>query len=254
MWIRDYLWTLAHGDGVPGCPMPVTRCTVPSPPPKVYLVLELMDQDLSSLMRSRVNGLSGIVLRSYLHQMLDALSYCHGHRVLHRDLKPRHVLVSRDMQTVKLSGFSLSRCFSLPLHTYTHEVVTLWYRAPEVLLGDMHYGPALDVWSLGCIFAEMATKRVLFPGDSEIDELFKIFRLLGTPDERNWPGVAALPDWSDVFPPWRPQPLGTALGPALDSEALDLLAKMLRHDPSERIPAKAALQHPYFASLEAQEA
>lgn len=126
----------------------------------------------------------------------------------------------------KLADFGLARAFNMPMRAYTHEVVTLWYRAPEILLGTKFYGTGMDIWSLGCIFAEMVIaffscqsqcivipffyiflnlqimKRSLFPGDSEIDQLYRIFRTLGTPDEDNWPGVTQLPDYKGKFPKW----------------------------------------------------
>lgn len=124
--------------------------------------------------------------------------------------------------------------------------MTLWYRAPEVLLGSRHYSTAIDMWSVGCIFAEMAMRQPLFPGDSEIDEIFRIFRTLGTPDEDVWPGVKSLPDYKPTFPQWHAVPLkGTIKG--LDDAGLDLLAQTLIYDPAHRISAKRALVHPYFA-------
>eukprot|EP01003_Olkasia_polycarbonata_P002262 NODE_148_length_1374_cov_324.889811_g118_i0.p1 GENE.NODE_148_length_1374_cov_324.889811_g118_i0~~NODE_148_length_1374_cov_324.889811_g118_i0.p1 ORF type:complete len:323 (-),score=59.21 NODE_148_length_1374_cov_324.889811_g118_i0:373-1341(-) len=212
---------------------------------KLYLVFEYLDQDLKRLMDKRKTPLSGRVLKSYLYQMLDSILFCHTHRMFHRDLKPQNLLVSRDGLTIKLADFGLARAFQVPLHTYTHEVVTLWYRAPEILMGDKHYSPQLDIWSIGCIFVEMATKSALFPGDSEIDELYRIFRLLGTPNETSWPGVTTLKDYNSAFPVWPAQPL-TTVAQALDKEGLDLLTKMLVYNPSKRITAKAALHHPYF--------
>lgn len=101
--------------------------------------------------------------------------------------------------------------------------MTLWYRAPEVLLGGKHYSPAVDIWSIGCIFAEMATGTPLFPGDSEIDQIFNISRLLGTPGEDNWPGVSTLPDFKPLFPQWHPADLGSHLKGRIDSQGIDLL-------------------------------
>ena len=120
---------------------------------------------------------------------------------MHRDLKPQNILVSRDGQ-LKLADFGLARAFVPPIRPFTHEVVTLWYRPPEILLGSQSYALPVDIWAIGAMFAEMCTKRPLFPGDSEIDELFRIFRLLGTPNESSWPGVGMLPDWNDDFPKW----------------------------------------------------
>ena len=110
-----------------------------------------------------------------MYQMLSGINFCHARRVLHRDLKPQNLLIARN-GALKLADFGLARAFDIPVRTYTHEVVTLWYRAPEILLGSKQYSTPVDQWSIGCIFAEMVLKRPLYPGDSEIDELFKIFR------------------------------------------------------------------------------
>ncbi|XP_061411605.1 uncharacterized protein LOC133345127 isoform X2 [Lethenteron reissneri] len=129
------------------------------------------------------------------------------------------------------------------------QVVTLWYRAPEILLGCKYYSTAVDVWSLGCIFAEMLTRRALFPGDSEIDQLFRIFRTLGTPDETVWRGITQLPDYKPSFPRWCAQDL-TKVVPLLDAAGHDLLMQMLQYDPTRRVSAKAALNHHFFHNLE----
>lgn len=116
-----------------------------------------------------------LLLQSYLFQLLSGLAFCHARRILHRDLKPQNLLIDRH-GSLKLADFGLARAIGIPVRTYTHEVVTLWYRSPEILLGSKHYSTAVDIWSVGCIFAEMAAQQPLFPGDSEIDELYKIFR------------------------------------------------------------------------------
>lgn len=110
-----------------------------------------------------------------MYQLLKGIAYCHSHRILHRDLKLANLLIDRK-GVLKLADFGLARAFGVPIRTYTHEVVTLWYRAPEILLGQARYSTPVDMWSVGCIFAELVTKRPLFPGDCEIDELFRIFR------------------------------------------------------------------------------
>lgn len=125
---------------------------------------------------SRFSTLNSVShLQKFTHQLVRGIYYCHAHRILHRDLKPQNLLIDKS-GNLKLADFGLARAFGIPLRTYTHEVVTLWYRAPEVLLGSRHYSTAIDMWSVGCIFAEMAMKSPLFPGDSEIDEIFRIFR------------------------------------------------------------------------------
>jgi serine/threonine protein kinase len=215
---------------------------------KLYLIFEYLDHDLKKHMEARGSPLSSQLVKSYMYQMLSGLTFCHTHRVLHRDLKPQNILIERD-GTLRLADFGLARAFGLPIKTYTHEVVTLWYRAPEILMGLRQYSTPVDIWSLGCIFAEMAQKRPLFAGDSEIDQLFKIFRVLGTPTEDSFPGVSNFPDYKPTFPKWRSQALAR-LVPSLDENGLDLLRQMVCYDPAKRISSKAAMTHPYFDDLD----
>jgi serine/threonine protein kinase len=211
---------------------------------KLYLIFEYLDQDLKKYMNTVGTGLPPHTVKSFMFQMLSALVFCHTHRVLHRDLKPQNILIDKQ-GSLRLADFGLARAFGLPIKTYTHEVVTLWYRAPEILLGGRQYSTPVDIWSVGCIFAEMAQKRPLFMGDSEIDQLFKIFKVLGTPNEDTFPGVSALPDFKSTFPKWRQQSL-ERLVPNLCANGIDLLAQMVCYDPAKRISARAALNHPYF--------
>jgi len=111
-----------------------------------------------------------------MHQLISGIHFCHQRRIIHRDLKPQNLLIANMGNALKLADFGLARAFGIPVRQYTHEVVTLWYRAPEILLGGKVYSTPVDMLSIGVIFAEMVTKKPLFPGDSEIDELYKIFR------------------------------------------------------------------------------
>ncbi|KAG2482593.1 hypothetical protein HYH03_018477 [Edaphochlamys debaryana] len=213
---------------------------------RLYLVFEFLDLDLKRQMDATPNfSRNHRVIKMYMWQMLSGIAFCHSRRILHRDLKPQNLLIDRSRNHLKLADFGLARAFGIPVRAYTHEVVTLWYRAPEILLGSKTYSTPVDIWSIGCIFAEMVNHKPLFPGDSEIDQLYKIFQLLGTPDESMWAGCSALPDYKDTFPKWRPQALATAV-PTLSREGLDLLARMLVYTPQHRITASAALDHPYF--------
>jgi cyclin-dependent kinase 3 len=160
-------------------------------------------------------------------------------------------LINAATGDLKIASFRLARAVVGTAHTYTHEVVTQPYRAPEVLLGERRYDPAIDMWSVGCIMAELALGRVLFRGDSEIMQLFAIFQVLGTPDEdmnKLWPGATRLPDFQAGFPSWDPQEMQTVL-PTVDAVGCDLVARMLRYEPAERISAAEALAHPWFADL-----
>ncbi|XP_064584956.1 cyclin-dependent kinase 3 [Zonotrichia leucophrys gambelii] len=212
---------------------------------KLYMVFEYLNQDLKKYMDSCQAGeLPLSLVKNYLFQLLQGVSFCHSHRVIHRDLKPQNLLIN-EAGAIKLADFGLARAFGVPLRTYTHEVVTLWYRAPEILLGCRYYSTPVDIWSIGCIFAEMMTRKALFPGDSEIDQLFQIFRTLGTPTEVTWPGVTQLPDYKGSFPRW-PRKEMKDIVPNLDRDGRDLLTQLLLYDPSKRISAKAALSHQYF--------
>ncbi|KAK0085648.1 hypothetical protein PV325_004720 [Microctonus aethiopoides] len=215
----------------------------------LYLVFEYLQKDLKKYLDSVKSSVINQdhwseLVKSYLHQLLKAIAFCHNCLILHRDLKPQNLLIDREGH-IKLADFGLARSFGLPMRMYTHEVVTLWYRAPEILLGTKLYSYAIDIWSLGCIFAEMATRRALFPGDSEIDQLFRIFRTFGTPDEKIWPGVSQLPDYKSMFPQWDARNLKEVV-PNFDDDARDLFSKLLTYDPSQRITALSATDHPFF--------
>jgi len=218
---------------------------------KLYLCFEYCEYDLKKYMKSQQYKLSADCIKSFTYQMLSGLAWCHSHRIFHRDLKPQNVLVDPKKGALKLADFGLARAFTVPLRTYTHEVVTLWYRAPEILLGAKQYSCPVDMWSVGTIVPEMVTGHPMFPGDSEIDEIFKIFRLLGTPNETLWQGVSQLPDFKTNFPKWQPKPLRDAmpLVDRLSDVGLDLVKQMLYYTPQARITAKDALDHSYFAGL-----
>eukprot|EP01080_Neovahlkampfia_damariscottae_P008285 gene8285-110_t len=218
---------------------------------QIYLVFEYLDNDLKQyidLKRKKTEMLDRILIKSYMYQIIKGIAFCHCHRVLHRDLKPQNLLIDKNGY-IKLADFGLARAFNLPVRTYTHEVVTLWYRAPEILLGSKHYSTPVDIWSIGCIFAEMWTQFALFAGDSEIDQLYKIFQVLGTPTEETWSGISSFPNYKNSFPSWKGIKLSDTLK-GMDEDGIDLIEKMLVYEPSQRISAKAALSHPYFDDLD----
>eukprot|EP00388_Colpodella_angusta_P004315 GDKJ01014342.1.p1 GENE.GDKJ01014342.1~~GDKJ01014342.1.p1 ORF type:complete len:326 (+),score=41.70 GDKJ01014342.1:34-1011(+) len=229
----------------------VTMYDVVCQPTQLYLVFEYLDYDLKKFMKAHSCDLNMQQVKSFAYQLLNGIAYCHSHRVLHRDLKPQNLLLNND-GILKIADFGLARAFSIPVKTYTHEVVTLWYRAPEILLGQRQYATPVDLWSVGCIIAEMCTGVALFPGDSEIDTIFKIFRTLGTPNETVWPGINQLPDMKPTFPKWKVDPRQRLkeICKKMDPVGLELLAELLTYDPVERITAIQALNHPWFRDLD----
>ncbi|KAF5302706.1 hypothetical protein FQR65_LT08448 [Abscondita terminalis] len=213
-------------------------------PPNLYLVFEYLEIDLKKYIDNSDKDISEELIKSFLKQLLEGIGYLHMHRILHRDLKPQNILLDKEGH-IKIADFGLSRSFSLPTRMYTHEVVTLWYRAPELLLGSRVYCTAIDTWSIGCILAEMINKKPLFPGDSEIDQLYKIFKVLGTPDEKIWPGVSRLPDFKPKFPQWTTH-LPSEFVPNTNENIKNFIDNLLVYSPKRRITAQEALNYEFF--------
>ncbi|KAF9735217.1 hypothetical protein PMIN06_008977 [Paraphaeosphaeria minitans] len=216
---------------------------------KLMLVFEYMDKDLKKYMDARGDrgALDPPTIKSFMYHLLRGIAFCHENRVLHRDLKPQNLLINT-RGVLKLADFGLARAFGIPVNTFSNEVVTLWYRAPDVLLGSRTYSTSIDIWSAGCIMAEMYTGRPLFPGTTNEDQLQKIFRLMGTPSERSWPGISQFPEYKANFPVYATQDLRLIL-PQIDQVGLSLLNSMLQLRPEMRISASAALNHPWFNDL-----
>jgi len=225
----------------------VRLCDVIHTERKLTLVFEFLDQDLKKLLDMCDGGLDAATTKSFLYQLMRGIAYCHQHRVLHRDLKPQNLLINRE-GALKLADFGLARAYGIPVRSYTHEVVTLWYRAPDVLMGSRKYSTPVDIWSVGCIFAEMINGRPLFPGSSDTDELQRIFKMLGTPTEASWPTIVELPDWKTNFTQFEAQPWPSIV-PPLDAVGIDLLSKMLQYDPGCRVSGRAGMDHDYFRGL-----
>eukprot|EP00812_Abedinium_dasypus_P013530 NODE_702_length_1399_cov_598.770089.p2 GENE.NODE_702_length_1399_cov_598.770089~~NODE_702_length_1399_cov_598.770089.p2 ORF type:complete len:315 (-),score=100.10 NODE_702_length_1399_cov_598.770089:344-1288(-) len=220
-------------------------------PDKLVLVFEFLENDLKKYMKGLGGCLSPPVVKNFAQQLCRAVDFCHANRILHRDIKPQNLLIDTH-ERLKLADFGLARAFTVPVPKYTHEVVTVWYRAPEILLSEPLYSLAVDAWSIGCVLGEMATSLPLFGGDSEIGTIFKIFQKLGTPTEAVWPGVSELRGYKASFPKWPKKSWSTIRNTAiqLGPDGIDLLECLLCYDPRKRISARRALVHKYISDAE----
>nr|UXY87890.1 cyclin-dependent kinase-like 2 [Cryptomonas curvata] len=215
----------------------------------LYIIFQYLDCDLKAFMinkQGKGNGLTTRLAKEFCFQLLLGLKHCHEQGIMHRDLKPQNLLVENGIK-LKIADFGLSRNFSIPIGRYTHEVVTLWYRAPEILLGAKCYSTSIDIWAVGCILSEMILGRPIFCGESEIEQLLAIFRILGTPSNKNWPSVGLLRDWHD-FPQWKPQDLDNIFI-NLEPEGTRLIRSLLRIDPSKRISIYTSIDSIFFDEI-----
>jgi len=215
---------------------------------KMTMVFEYCEQDLKKYFDSCGGEIEPAVVQSFMYQLLRGLAFCHHQNVLHRDLKPQNLLINRSGE-LKLADFGLARSFGIPVRCYSAEVVTLWYRPPDVLFGAKLYTTTIDTWSAGCIFAEISNAGIpLFPGNDVDDQLKRIFKILGTPTEQTWPGVSKLPDFK-IFPPYPSNANWSNLTPKLNSAGLDLLKNLIICNPKNRLTADAAMKHSYFTNV-----
>ncbi|CAK5273806.1 unnamed protein product [Mycena citricolor] len=185
-------------------------------------------------------------IKSWIAMTFRGLEFCHRNWILHRDLKPNNLLIASDGQ-LKIADFGLARDFADPGHKMTCQVITRWYRPPELLFGSRYYSTAVDIWSVGCIFAELMLRTPYMAGESDMDQLKTIFRALGTPTEQDWPGHTKLPDYVPIgqFPKTPLRDLFTAAS----ADTLNLLGQCLVYEPRKRLSAKDALNHAYFFAL-----
>lgn len=215
----------------------------------VFLVFEYCEHDLAGLLDSTKKPFSESDIKCIMTQLLEAIEYLHNRWIIHRDLKMSNLLYNNKGQ-LKLADFGLARTYGHPVQPMTPKVVTLWYRCPELLLGCDTYSTAVDLWAAGCILGELLLGKPLMPGKTDLDQVHKIFKLLGAPSPRIWRALPDLPHVRsgkvDILAvPHRYNTLGAHL-PHVSAGGVDLLNGMLTYDPDKRLTAREALRHEYF--------
>ncbi|WWD22753.1 hypothetical protein CI109_107246 [Kwoniella shandongensis] len=212
---------------------------------QIFIVMPFIEHDLKTLLADMPHPFLQSEVKTIMLQLLSAVGHCHANWILHRDLKTSNLLMNNRGQ-IKVADFGLARKFGDPLGEMTQLVVTLWYRSPELLLGAKEYTTAVDMWSIGCIFAELMQGEALFPGRGEIDQINRIYQLLGRPNDELWPGYSSLPLVQKLNPVG---PMFSTLRQKfrhLSYEGHNLLSALLCYDPERRISAEDAGKHLYF--------
>ncbi|KAH3685801.1 hypothetical protein WICPIJ_003228 [Wickerhamomyces pijperi] len=210
------------------------------------LVLEYLPADLEMLIKDRSILFSPGDIKSWLLMTLRGVHHCHRNHILHRDLKPNNLLLSPQGE-LKLADFGLARSLTSPNELLTHNVVTRWYRAPELLFESRHYTEAVDLWAVGVIFAELMLRVPYLPGRDDLDQIDVTFQALGTPTEENWSNVSSLPNYNDlkIYPePTRSELRKRFIGAT--EAALDLMCGLLCLNPANRWDTERALLSGYF--------
>ncbi|CAD5219452.1 unnamed protein product [Bursaphelenchus okinawaensis] len=208
------------------------------------LVFEFVERDLREYMEEIARLISIDNVKLFLVQLLRGLAYCHRRRILHRDLKPQNLLINR-LGELKLADFGLARAQSIPTKTYSNEVVTLWYRPPDVLLGSTDYTTHIDMWGVGCILYEMLHHKPMFPGQSNDEQLKLIFNMLGTPTMDSCPELCQMPGFKQGN--FKKQKAKSLIRhPRVDAQRADFLEKCLKYDGKKRISALDAMHHQFL--------
>jgi cyclin-dependent kinase 12/13 len=209
----------------------------------VYMVFEYLNHDLSGLLDTPGVSLDERQVKCYMKQLLEGVEYMHRNRILHRDIKGSNLLLD-NKGNLKIADWGLARSWTEQRKHYTNRVITLWYRPPELLMGATQYTSAIDMWSVGCIMAELLFKKAVLSGRNELEQLKLIFRLCGSPTEETWPGHEKLPS-RNILMESHPRKLRERFR-NFKKEALDLVDALLTMDPTKRMSAKDALDHDYF--------
>ncbi|GCB82677.1 hypothetical protein scyTo_0022052, partial [Scyliorhinus torazame] len=213
-----------------------------------YLVFEFVDHTVLDDLEQFPNGLEYDKVRKYLIQILRGMAFCHSHNIIHRDIKPENILVSHS-GAVKLCDFGFARTLAAPGEIYTDYVATRWYRPPELLVGDTKYGKSVDVWAIGCLVTEMLTGEPLFPGDSDIDQLYHITRCFGNLTPRHQELFYKNPLFTGLhLPVIKEIELLQNRYPQIPFLVVDLVKKCLQIDPDKRTSCAELLEHNYFTA------
>lgn len=214
---------------------------------ELFLVFEVSDMDLRKY--THINGytLQKTKIKGIMKELIKGVDYLHSNRIIHRDLKPENILLSKEGDQIKIADFGLSRTIHNPLRPYSREILSLWYRSPELCMGYKHYSIGVDTWAIGCIFFELVAGQPLFKAKSDTDMLFKIFDLFGTPTPETWSWITKITGFNGSFPIFKVKGLKSLL-PNLEPDALDLMTKLLELNPLDRITCAEALDHPYIAN------
>ncbi|ODV84623.1 hypothetical protein CANARDRAFT_8605 [[Candida] arabinofermentans NRRL YB-2248] len=213
------------------------------------LILEFLPSDLEMIINNKKIMIVPANIKAWMLMTLRGLHHCHRNGILHRDLKPNNLLISPG-GLLKLADFGLARSLGTPEERLTSNVVTRWYRAPELLFGAKHYSEVIDIWAVGIIFAELMLRTPYLPGKNDQDQVVVTFQALGTPTEDNWQGVSNLPNYNNltVYPQPSRQELRNRF-PAATEVALELMCGMLTLNPNKRFDTRQSLTHKYFLEL-----